>query len=165
MMQDAVDRIRATTGRARDDGSTVAVLSRFYRLMAHVDRAVNELYDRHGLTHGEANVLGALAAATGEDALTPTRLSSLLMCSSGAMTNRLDRLEADGLIERSRDPDDRRGTRIGITKAGRQRIRAASAEREKIEAALVPGISAAERRTLVGLLRKMLVAYEDAHID
>jgi DNA-binding MarR family transcriptional regulator len=81
------------------------------------------------------------------------------------MTNRLDRLEADGLIERSRDPDDRRGTRIGITKAGRQRIRAASAEREKIEAALVPGISAAERRTLVGLLRKMLVAYEDAHTD
>jgi DNA-binding MarR family transcriptional regulator len=159
-MQDAVDRIRTSTGRARDDGSSVAVLSRLFRLMAHVERAVNDLYGRHGLTHGEANVLGALAAAGG-DPLTPTRLASLLMCSSGAMTNRLDRLESDGLIERSRDPDDRRGTRIAITKEGRARIRAAAAEREKIQDELLPGLSATERGELVELLRKVLVGYED----
>jgi DNA-binding MarR family transcriptional regulator len=159
-MHDAVDRIRTSTGRARDDASSVAVLSRFYRLMAHVDRAINDLYSRHGLTHGEASVLGALAAA-GSDPLTPTRLTALLMCSSGAMTNRLDRLEADGLIERARDPDDRRGTRIAITKAGRSRIRAAASERERIQDELLPGLSATERRALVDLLRKVLVAYED----
>lgn len=159
MMQDTVDRIRSATGRARDDGSTVAALSRFYRLMAHVDRAVSDLYGRFDLTHGEANVLGALAAAS-EDSLTPSKLSALLMCSSGAMTNRLDRLEDDGLIVRSPDPEDRRGTRIAITTAGRDRIRAATSERTRIERSLLPGLTAPERRTLVGLLRKVLVAYE-----
>jgi DNA-binding MarR family transcriptional regulator len=160
MTEDTVDRIRAETGRPRDDGSALAVLSRFYRLMAHVDRALNELYGRHGLTRGEAAVLGALDHA-GEPSLTPGRLAALVMCSSGAMTNRLDRLEGDGLISRTPDPDDRRGTRIAITKAGRLRVRAATAERDRLETALIPGLSAAERRSLVALLRKVLVAYED----
>jgi DNA-binding MarR family transcriptional regulator len=77
------------------------------------------------------------------------------------MTNRLDRLEADGLMARSPDPDDRRGTRIVITAAGRERIRAAAAERDRLGTALLPGLNAAERRTLVDLLRKVLVGYEE----
>ncbi len=36
------------------------------------------------------------------------------------MTNRLDRLEQDGLIRRVRDPDDRRGVKIELTDAGRR---------------------------------------------
>lgn len=160
MAEDTVDRIRARTGRSRDDSSAVEVLSRLYRLMAHIDPRVNELFGKFDLTRGEAGVLGALARAA-EPSLTPGRLASLLMCSSGAMTNRLDRLEADGLIERTPDPNDRRGTRIAITRAGRSRIRAATGERERLDAELVPGLSAGERKMLVGLLRKLLVAYEE----
>jgi DNA-binding MarR family transcriptional regulator len=41
-----------------------------------------------------------------------------MMLSSAAMTNRLDRLEQRGLVERSQDPNDRRGVRITPTKEG-----------------------------------------------
>jgi DNA-binding MarR family transcriptional regulator len=159
MAEDTVDRIRTQTGRSRDDSSAAEVLSRLYRLMANIEPRVNDLYGSFDLTRGEAGVLGALERSQ-EPSLTPGRLAALLMCSSGAMTNRLDRLENDGLIERMPDPNDRRGTRIAITRAGRARTRAATAERERLDPELIPGLSAAERRTLVGLLRKLLVAYE-----
>ena len=40
--------------------------------------------------------------------------------SSGAMTNRLDRLEKAGLVKRLPDPNDRRGVVVEITKAGQK---------------------------------------------
>ena len=54
----------------------------------------------------------------------PGQLAEHLELSSGAMTNRLDRLEEAGLIERLRDPDDRRGVQVELTAAGRRGVRA-----------------------------------------
>jgi DNA-binding MarR family transcriptional regulator len=159
MAPDSIDRIKARTGRKADDAAAVEVIGRLYRLTGHLDRLLGELFARHGLTRGEFGVLSSLLHA-GEPSLTPGRLAAQLICSSGAMTNRLDRLEADGLIVRTPDPEDRRGTRISITKAGRLRVQAATAERDRLDPELVPGLSAAERRELVKLLRKVLVAHE-----
>ena len=159
MPPDSIDRIRARTGRKSDDGAAVEVIGRIYRLTGHLDRLLGELFARHGLTRGEFGVLSAVTHAS-EPSLTPGRLAAELICSSGAMTNRLDRLEADGLIVRTPDPDDRRGTRISITKAGRLRVQAAAAERDRLDPELVPGLSPAERRALVTLLRKLLAAHE-----
>jgi DNA-binding MarR family transcriptional regulator len=159
MAPDSIDRIKARTGRKADDGAAVEVIGRLFRLTGHLDRLLGELFARHGLTRGEFGVLSALTHAP-EPSLTPGRLAAELICSSGAMTNRLDRLEADGLIVRAPDPEDRRGTRISITKAGRLRVQAAAAERDRLDPELIPGLSAAERRELVKLLRKVLVAHE-----
>ncbi len=54
----------------------------------------------------------------GPYSLTPTELFRSIMLSSAAMTNRLDRLEQRGLVERTPDPNDRRGVRIIPTKKG-----------------------------------------------
>ena len=159
MASDSIDRIRTRTGRKSDDAAAVDVIGRLFRLTGHLERMLGEMLARHGLTRGEFGVLSALEHAS-EPSLTPGRLAADLICSSGAMTNRLDRLEADGLIVRTPDPDDRRGTRISITKAGRLRAQAAAAERDRLDPELIPGLSAAERRELVKLLRKVLVAHE-----
>jgi DNA-binding MarR family transcriptional regulator len=45
------------------------------------------------------------------------------MISSGGMTNRLDRLERAGLIERRSDPCDRRGKLIHRIRPGQRRVR------------------------------------------
>ena len=45
-------------------------------------------------------------------------LANDMQLSSGAMTNRLDRMEAAGLIRRLPDPNDRRGTLVEPTEAG-----------------------------------------------
>ena len=159
MAEDSYDRMRAQLGRSRDGSEATEIISRLYRLIVRVDRMLVDLYAKQGLTHGEA--AGLLALVRGEErSFSPSRLASLVMCSTGAMTNRLDRLEANGLIVREPDPHDGRGTRIVITESGRKRIDAASAERDRLDADLIPGLSLGERQTLVALLRNVLAAYE-----
>ncbi len=83
------------------------------------------------------------------------------LLSSGGMTKRLDRLADAGLVERRPDPSDRRGTRVRLTEAGRERIdRALEAHLANEERLLVP-LTAAERERLDGLLRKMLLDLEE----
>ncbi|CAM2070123.1 MarR family transcriptional regulator [Sulfidibacter corallicola] len=50
--------------------------------------------------------------------LSPSALAKEIMLSTSAMTNRLDRLEKRGLIQRTSDPDDRRGLKIVLTEEG-----------------------------------------------
>ena len=54
--------------------------------------------------------------------LSPTQLYEAAMISSGGMTDRLDRLERAGLVERRPDPKDRRGKLIALTDAGKRLI-------------------------------------------
>jgi len=73
---------------------------------------------QHDLQQGEFDVLANLRRAGPPYALAPTQLFETLMISSGGMTNRLDRLENTGLIERTPNPDDRRGTLVSLTRHG-----------------------------------------------
>src|ERR1700733_16237076 len=83
-------------------------------------------------------------------------LSRGLEVSTGAMTNRLDKLEREGLVSRARDPNDRRGVLLSLTEAGSERLdayidRGAHRERE-----LPEGLSKADKRRLNDLLAKLL---------
>jgi DNA-binding MarR family transcriptional regulator len=156
---DSYDRLRAKLGRSRDGSRATEIVSRLYRLLAHVDRKLVDIYKRHDLTHGEAATLLMLTRED-EPTLSPSDLAAQVMCSTGAMTNRLDQLEARGLIRRLPNPHDRRGSLIGLTPAGLARISAASEDRYRLGTAIIPGLSLADRQTLVGLLRKALAAYE-----
>jgi DNA-binding MarR family transcriptional regulator len=82
------------------------------------------------------------------------------MLSSGGMTKRLDRLVEAGLVMRSPDPADRRGTLVGLTKRGRDVVDAALLDHLANEERLVRPLTATERRTLDKLLRKLLFAPE-----
>jgi DNA-binding MarR family transcriptional regulator len=83
-------------------------------------------------------------------------LSRGLEVSTGAMTNRLDKLEREGLVSRARDPNDRRGVLLSLTQAGSERLdayidRGAHRERELLE-----GLSKTDKRRLNDLLAKLL---------
>jgi DNA-binding MarR family transcriptional regulator len=83
------------------------------------------------------------------------------MLTSSGTTKRLDRLEAAGLITREPDPDDRRGTLIALTDAGRDRIDAVTEAHLANEHRLLGALSAAERDELAGLLRKLQLGLPD----
>jgi DNA-binding MarR family transcriptional regulator len=88
-------------------------------------------------------------------------LANDLRLSSGAMTNRLDRLEEAGLIRRLPDPNDRRGTIIEPTEKGNaawERTVGTQAEREQ---RIASALSATEREQLHRLLRKLMRAFPD----
>jgi DNA-binding MarR family transcriptional regulator len=77
---------------------------------------------------------------------------------SGAITQRLDRLEEKGLITRERSEDDGRAVVVTLTRAGRQALDAALPDHLATERELLDGMSAADRELLADLLRRLLVA-------
>ncbi len=93
--------------------------------------------------------------------LKPTDLYGLLMLSSGAMTNRIDRMEQDGLVERLRDAEDRRSVIVQLTPKGIELAETVmpvlfAKEREL----LAPFTDPDELETFVVLLRRFLLSLE-----
>ena len=86
---------------------------------------MNKIFQqKFGSNCGEYDVLGTINWCTSEDGhITPGKLADTIILSSPAMTNRVDRLEAKGLIYRDRDITDRRLVLIGLTPEGRKMAR------------------------------------------
>src|SRR4051794_16833985 len=79
---------------------------------------MTETLAEHGLKWEEWSVLAILRRAGEPYRLSAGELAQHAAISSGAMTNRLDRLEANGLVRRLRDPSDRRGVLVELTPKG-----------------------------------------------
>ena len=88
-------------------------------------------------------------------------LANDMQLSSGAMTNRLDRMETAGLIRRLADPNDRRGTLVEPTEAGHAAWDQAVGTQARREAMIAAVLTDKEREQLHGLLRKMMRAFPD----
>jgi len=155
---DEVDRIVAEWNRERPelDVSPTETLQRITRLALLQSASFERLFARHGLTWGEFLVLAALRRSGPPYRMNPTALFSALILSSGAMTNRLDRLEAMGLIRRLPDPNDRRGRLVELTAKGRRLVDAAVVDHLANEERLLAALGPSERRRLAELLRKLL---------
>ena len=119
---------------------------------------MNPLFAAAGLQPGEFDVLATLRRSGEPYMLSPTRLYEAAMISSGGMTNRLDRLEHAGLVERRLDPNDRRGKLIALTEAGKAVIDETIARHVANEERLLSVLTRAEQETLDGLLRKLITA-------
>jgi len=78
------------------------------------------------------------------------------MISSGGMTNRLDRLERAGLVERRPDPNDRRGKLIALTNAGKRVIDETIGRHVANEQRMLSALTPAEQEKLNTLLRKLI---------
>jgi DNA-binding MarR family transcriptional regulator len=89
------------------------------------------------------------------------RLATDLRVSSGAMTNRLDRMEAAGLIRRLPDPNDRRGTLVEPTAAGHAAWERTVGAQARRESELTAVLTDAEKHRLHGLLRDLMLAFPD----
>jgi len=110
-------------------------------------------------------VLAALLRSGPPYQMSPTRLVDAVVLSSGAMTNRIDRVEALGMVKRLPDPGDRRGTLVALTRVGRQTVDAAVLAHLANEERLLGALSSAERGTLTRLLRKLLLSEPFAALD
>lgn len=128
-------------------GATTRLISRDY---------LNPFFKEHGLQQGEFDVLASLRRAGAPYKLVPTQLFEALMISSGGMTNRLDRLETAGLIARTPNPEDRRGTLVVLTDKGLELINRIFPLHIENEAKALTTLSKKEQQTLKNLLTKLL---------
>jgi DNA-binding MarR family transcriptional regulator len=138
------------------------VVGRLAAINKHISRTFDDTLSRHGINHGEYRLLLRLTTRSDDNQMTAGELGRALMLSSGAMTNRIDRLEAAGLVERVRDPRDRRGVLVALTDAGRKTIDGAVTEQAAKEIDVMSTLGAKELSQLNGLLRKVLTSLESA---
>ena len=159
-MRDHVDRIfeQWAVERPDLDRSAMAVLARILRAARIVDLEMGRVFAEDGLHRGEFDVLATLRRAGKPYRLNPTDLSATVLLSTGAMTNRLDRLESAGLVRRLADPEDRRGVLVELTAEGRSLIDRVLTAHVRNEERILESLTDADRRQLTRLLRKLLVS-------
>ena len=157
--RDALDRILEQWGRERPDldCSPMGIIGRISQLQREVHLAQRATFARHGLDVPSFDVLAALRRAGPPYQLTPTALMRTALVTSGAITQRLDRLEERGLITRQRSRDDGRAVVVSLTDAGREALDAALPEHLDTERKLLEGLSDDDREQLAGLLRRFLL--------
>ena len=167
MPADAIDRIVQQWNRERPtlDVSATHVLQRISRIFLLQSASFAAIFDRYGITFGEFEVLAALLRSGPPYQMSPTRLVDAVVLSSGAMTNRIDRVEALGLVERRPDPSDRRGTLVVLTRDGLKTVDAAVVAHLANEERLLGALTATDRETLARLLRTMLVSEPFAELE
>ena len=160
-MRDEVDELIEAWERERSDLDldAMAVFSRISRLARHLDLARREAFTRHGIESWEFDVLAALRRAGAPYELSPGRLLRETLVTSGTMTNRVDRLAARGFVERSPDPDDRRGVIVRLTAEGKTAVDGAFEELLAAEKDLLADLPDRERRKLASLLRILLAPF------
>jgi DNA-binding MarR family transcriptional regulator len=167
-VEDAVDRILGQWRREHPDLEgelwPMGLVGRIQRLDRILERELKAFWAQRDLELWEADVLLTLRRAGEPYALTPGALLKAAMITSGAMTNRIDRLEAKGLVQRSPGPEDRRSVRVQLTPRAHQLIEEFFAEHIANEARLFSGLTADEREQLTRLLRTTLHALGDTDI-
>ena len=124
-------------------------LARTCRLLRR--RAHGLLHDV-GLHRGQHFVLHALWEREG---YTQSELASHTRVSPATITNMLQRMERDGLIERRQDTRDQRVSRVYLTDAGRRAQQAAEATWRQLEEEAFAGLTLEERTMLSGLLHRV----------
>lgn len=159
---DAIDRIVEQWRRERPDldPEPMALVGRLQRVVAALRPLLDATHARFGLSGELFDVLAALRRSGAPYELTPTQLYRGMMLSSGAMTNRIDRLESEGFVERRPDPQDRRGTLVRLTPKGKTLIDDAVTEHVANERRLLQALDGREREQLAALLSKLLAELE-----
>jgi MarR family transcriptional regulator, lower aerobic nicotinate degradation pathway regulator len=131
---------------ARDPGFLLA------RAGGAAIRRLNRALATHGLRSRQYTVLTAAAEPPGRS---QRDLGELLGVDPSAVVAIVDDLEREGLVRREPHPLDRRTRLIVATDAGRARLRDVADSADEVESALLAGLDADERATLVGLLSRL----------
>ncbi len=161
---DWVDRVIEEWSAERPDLdlAPVEVVGRLGRAAALSGRLLERNLKRFGLTTASFDLLATLRRAGPPYRLAAGALARSTLKTSGTITARLDALERDGLVRRAPDPDDRRGVLVELTPDGLARLDEAVGSHLALQATMVEGLDADERRSLAALLRKLLAGVDRA---
>jgi DNA-binding MarR family transcriptional regulator len=139
------------------DSSGKAVIGRLLRLEEVVLRSINAVLQPFDLKYQEYAVLATLRVAGAPYRLSPSRLQSTLLFTSGGLSNLLKRLEQEDLIKRSTDPKDGRGVLVRLTAKGLRLADEAMPRHAAAELHLLRMLDAGQREQLGQLLSLMMV--------
>jgi DNA-binding MarR family transcriptional regulator len=125
----------------------------FFRLWRASHTRIADALESVGLTpalFGLLNVLGAREGAIQQE------LSSAMGIDPSTMVSLIDELEKAGLAKRRPHPTDRRAREVAITPKGRRVLERGRGLANQVDDDVLQGLTAAERRQLLTLLRRAL---------
>src|SRR3954452_25252462 len=125
----------------------------FFRLWRASHTRIAEALESIGLTpalFGLLNILGAREGAIQQE------LGSAMGIDPSTMVSLIDQLESAGLAKSRPSPTDRRAREVAITPKGRRLLGRAREMIAQVEDEVLTGLSAAQRRELLTLLRRAL---------
>jgi DNA-binding MarR family transcriptional regulator len=167
-MSDVIDLIAEQWAKERPDLAdglwAVHVLGRVQRMQRVIDKSLKAFCAQHGIEMGEFDVLTTLRRSGPPYALTAGAFLKAAMVTSGAITNRIDRMEAKGLVERVREGGDRRTVLIHLTERGQELIDTVMAAHLRNYAEILGALDRDECEQVAAGLRKVLEAHGDTSI-
>lgn len=142
------------------DPDIEGAVTRVQRLAKHVRRVRERSLAAHQLHQHEYDTLHALAGRGGH--AVPSDLALDLGMAPASVTGRLDALQRRGFVRRTPSPTDRRRVDVALTESGRAAWLGSMAVVGQEEKRLLGALSAADRRLLSDLLRRVMHRAEEA---
>jgi len=138
------------------DDPRITLMGLLVEAHAHLTRVLGrELEAATGLPLSWFDVLIRIGRSP-EGRLTMTQLAGEVSFTSGGITRLVDRIAADGYVERMSCPTDRRSVYVGLTPAGAAALEEATAAHiAGLEQHLIGPLSASDRAGLEHALRKL----------
>lgn len=166
-MADHVDAIleQWRTERPDLDTSPLAVIGRVSSAARLIEVRLRRNFARHDLDGASFDVLATLRRSGEPYRLTPSALMRTAMVTSGAITQRLDRLEARDLVRREASSEDGRSVHVTLTPAGRELVDEVLPGHLATEQRLLAGLDEQARARLADGLRELLASLQQADVD
>jgi DNA-binding MarR family transcriptional regulator len=161
-MRDLADDIQAAWAHERPELNveSIGILTRIVRIARHLDRTREQELREIGTDSATLDVLATLRRSGKPYRLTAGELQRTGLVTSGAISQRLQKLERAGFIRRSADTHDARRVQVQLTEAGIRESDRIVKELMQREARLLEAISPADRQRLETLLRRWLLQLE-----
>jgi DNA-binding MarR family transcriptional regulator len=123
-----------------------------YSASAILRKAFDQALAPWGITSSQASVLAFLEEVG--HPITINQLARLLILESPSVTTMIDRLSEHGLVERTRDPKDRRKTLVRFTQEGKRLLKSIREPGQQLHDEMFDVLTDEERQVLRAILRK-----------
>jgi DNA-binding MarR family transcriptional regulator len=142
------------------DVASMGLTGRLKRIGRLLEREMERVFNEHGLTLANFDVLATLRRSGSPYRLSPGELLQKTMVTSGTMTHRVDQLTKARLVQRVKNPDDGRSVLIELTQSGLKLIDSAVIHHVANLDRLTDSLNENEFLKLDRLLEKYLSALE-----
>ncbi|GHO86443.1 MarR family transcriptional regulator [Dictyobacter formicarum] len=142
------------------DVSPIAVVTRLSRLQSYLQPEIAAVFEHAGLTTPSFAVIATLRRAGPPYQRSQRALMDALQLSGGTISVRIDRLEKEGIVQRTPDPCDQRGVLVQLTEKGVALFDQVAPLHLTNEDRLLSALSQEQREHLTSLLRTLLLSFE-----
>lgn len=160
MEKDIIDDLKEDWEKQRPDldSEPLGIVLRIQSLAKLLGDQASGRLGKYDLQWWQYDALSTLRRQGEPYLMAATELADAGMLTSGAMTNRIDRLEDNGLVKRLQDETDRRRVLVQLTAKGRKLIDSATTARFEVAMNALKSLNIQQRQQLGDLLRRVLLA-------